>query len=263
MMAIETLPEPVALEGMRALIVGGTSGIGLETARQLVAAGAGHVVVAGRDPERGARALARLGDPPTVSLLIGDAGTPEGAQALVDGAVERLGAIDLLVCSTAPAVLPELFHRTPADTIAASLAQLALPPMLLAAAVLPHMRARRSGVIVNVASDAGKSATPGEAVIGAGMAAIIMFSRTIAMEAKRDGVRVNVLTPSLVAGTETSDRILAGGFSQKLFEKAATMASLGVAEAADVAATIVFLASPAARRLTGQAISVNGGISAA
>jgi NAD(P)-dependent dehydrogenase (short-subunit alcohol dehydrogenase family) len=198
-----------------------------------------------------------------VSLLTGDAGTAEGAQALIDGAIDRMGTIDLLVCSTAPAVLPELFHRTPADAIAASLEQLALPPMLLASAVLPHMRARRSGVIVNVASDAGKSATPGEAVIGAGMAAIIMFSRTIAMEAKRDGIRVNVLTPSLVAGTETSDRIMAGGFSQRLFEKAAAMASLGVAEAADIAAMIVFLASPAARRLTGQAISVNGGISAA
>jgi NAD(P)-dependent dehydrogenase (short-subunit alcohol dehydrogenase family) len=125
------------------------------------------------------------------------------------------------------------------------------------------MRAQRSGVIVNIASDAAKSATPGEAVIGAAMAAIMMFSRTVAMEAKRDGIRVNVLTPSLIAGTETSARILEGGFSARLFEKAASFANLGVAEPSDLAALIVFLASPEAGRLTGQAISVNGGISAA
>ena len=262
-MVDDALPAPVALAGMNALIVGGTSGIGLETARQLVDAGAAGVVVAGRDEARGARALRRLGEPEGVLFVAGDAGAPVGAKQLIATAIDRLGHIDLLVCSTAPAVLPDLFARTAADDIPAMLTDLTLPPMLLASAILPHMRARRSGVIVNVASDAGKSATPGEAVIGAGMAAIVMFSRTLAMEAKRDGIRVNVMTPSLVAGTETSARILAGGFSQKLFEKAATMASLGVAEASDIAAAIVFLASPAARRLTGQAISVNGGISAA
>ena len=83
------------------------------------------------------------------------------------------------------------------------------------------------------------------------------------MEAKRDGIRVNALTPSLIAGTPTSERVMKEGFSQKLFSKAAAMASLGVAEPDDLAGLIVFLASPAAARLTGQAISVNGGISAA
>ena len=91
-----------------------------------------------------------------------------------------------------------------------------------------------------------------------------MFSQTVALEAKRYGIRVNAITPSLVVGTEGSDRITAGdGFSAKLFTRVAAMADLGVTDAHDQAALVVFLAGPAAARLTGQAISVNGGISAA
>jgi NAD(P)-dependent dehydrogenase (short-subunit alcohol dehydrogenase family) len=143
------------------------------------------------------------------------------------------------------------------------LTQLALPSMHMAGAVLPGMRTRHSGVIVNVASDAAKTATPGEAVIGAAKAAIVMFTRTIAIEEKRYGIRANALTPSLVSGTASTERITADGFSGKLFARAAQQAQLGVPTADDIAALAVFLCSPAAARLTGQAISVNGGISAA
>jgi NAD(P)-dependent dehydrogenase (short-subunit alcohol dehydrogenase family) len=143
------------------------------------------------------------------------------------------------------------------------LTQLALPSMHMASAVLPGMRICRSGVIVNLASDAAKTATPGEAVIGAAKAAIVMFTRTIAIEEKRYGIRANALTPSLVYGTASTERIMADGFSGKLFARAAQQAQLGVPTAEDIAALAVFLCSPAASRLTGQAISVNGGISAA
>jgi NAD(P)-dependent dehydrogenase (short-subunit alcohol dehydrogenase family) len=132
----------------------------------------------------------------------------------------------------------------------------------MASAVLPGMRSRRSGVIVNVASDAAKTATPGEAVIGAAKAAMVMFTRTIAIEEKRYGIRANALTPSLVYGTASTERITADGFSGKLFARAAQQAQLGVPTADDIAALTVFLCSTAAARLTGQAISVNGGISA-
>jgi 2-hydroxycyclohexanecarboxyl-CoA dehydrogenase len=95
------------------------------------------------------------------------------------------------------------------------------------------------------------------------MAAIVMFTRTVAIEGKRDGIRANALTPSLIANTPTAERVLSDGFSKSLFEKAAQQAHLGVAEPEDLASLVVFLASPAAAKLTGQAISVNGGISAA
>ncbi len=257
------LPTPKPLVEAAALIVGGTAGVGLETARRLLAAGVRKVAIVGRDPVKGEKALQSLDAGERATFIAGDATTPAGASEIAAQATLWSDSIDILLNCTAPAILPDLFHRVPIEAIQPTLDQLALPPMLMTAAVLPGMRAQRGGVIINIASDAAKSATPGEAVIGAGMAAIVMFSRTVAMEAKRDGVRVNVLTPSLISGTETSARILEGGFSQRLFEKAATMASLGVAEAGDLADLVLFLASPAARRLTGQAISVNGGISAA
>jgi NAD(P)-dependent dehydrogenase (short-subunit alcohol dehydrogenase family) len=89
-----------------------------------------------------------------------------------------------------------------------------------------------------------------------------MFSRTLAMEAKRRKIRVNVVTPSLVRNTLTHDRVMADHFSSKLFEKAMERAHLGIPDAAEVAATVIFLLSLQSSKLTGQVISVNGGISA-
>ncbi len=114
-----------------------------------------------------------------------------------------------------------------------------------------------------MASDAGKIATPGEVVIGAGMAAIIMFTRALANEAKRHGIRANCLTPSIVRGTALYDKLMANPFAGKLFAKAEQLAALGVTEPEDLAQLALFLASPAAANITGQAISSNGGISMA
>jgi 2-hydroxycyclohexanecarboxyl-CoA dehydrogenase len=94
------------------------------------------------------------------------------------------------------------------------------------------------------------------------MAAIIMFSRTMAMEAKRNGIRVNVVTPSLINSTGGYERVQADEFASRLFSKATKLAALGLAEPDDLASLIVYLTGPESAKLTGQAISVNGGISA-
>jgi NAD(P)-dependent dehydrogenase (short-subunit alcohol dehydrogenase family) len=125
------------------------------------------------------------------------------------------------------------------------------------------MREQRGGCIINIASDAAKVATPGESLVGAAMAAIVMFTRTVAMEAKRDGVRVNAITPSLVDGTGVTELLFGDEFSGRLFSKARKLAHLGVSQPDEQAALMLYLASPQAAKLTGQAISLNGGISAA
>lgn len=135
--------------------------------------------------------------------------------------------------------------------------------MLLTRIVLPYLQEQCGGSIITIASDAAKVPTPGEAALGGAMAAIVMFTKVAALEAKRNGVRVNVLTPSLIAGTTTAANVLSDGFSKRLFEKAASQAHLGVAEPEDLAAMAVFLGGPAAARVTGQTISVNGGVSIA
>lgn len=248
------------------VIAGGTSGVGLATALGFADAGVRRIALLARNTERGKlareRVLERHPDA-EVTFIPTDAEDIAQVDAAVAEAHRVLSGIDVLVCSTTADYRPELLHLTPRDDVAGILTRQALPPMHLTRAVLPLMREQGGGSIVNIASDAAKVATPGEAVLGAAMAAIVMFSRVTAIEAKRDGVRVNAVTPSLISGTPTAENVLRDGFSKKLFDKAAAQAHLGVAEPDDLASLIVFLGGPGAARLTGQAISVNGGISAA
>lgn len=248
------------------LIAGGTSGVGLASARGYLREGVRRVAVLGRSKERGeAVRTALCADFPDalVEFVAADVGDAHQAREAVAQAHRALGGLDVVVSSVTTAYRPELLHRTPAEDIVGILTGQALPPILLTHAALPYLRQQRGGSVVNIASDAAKVATPGESVLGAAMAAIVMFTRVAAIECKRDGIRVNAVTPSLIAGTATAANVLSDGFSKKLFEKAAEQAHLGVAEPEDVAETVVFLGGPGAARLTGQAISVNGGISAA
>ena len=239
--------------------------MGLETAAQFAERGA-RIVLFGRDPERGLRAcqLCRERAPgASIEFVAVDAADPAAAVRAERTARSMLGKIDVLVNSSGPSHLPRLLHKTPIEDVRTILEGLVLPPLHMTHAVLPAMRDQGGGSIISVASDAAKVATPGETVIGAAMAAIVMFSRAAALEAKREGVRINVITPSLIANTPGSAWIASDPFASRLFEKAASLAHLGVAEPEDLAAMILFLASPAARRITGQAISINGGISVA
>ncbi len=82
------------------------------------------------------------------------------------------------------------------------------------------------------------------------------------MEAKQYGVRVNAITPSLISATATYQRLYQDEFSTRVFDKAASLATLGVAEPEDLANLVVFLTALAETKTSGQAISANGGISA-
>ena len=252
---------------MAALVVGGTSGIGFATAETLLTAGVPRLRVVGRNPERAALAvddLRRVNAKADVGALVLDCSEGAAAEEMAAAAARGMQGIDLLVCSPGGNTLPELLFRQPIAQVNATLLQDLAPTLNACRAVLPVMMEAGGGCIVTVASDAGKVATPGETVIGAVMAAIVQFTRGLAIEGKRNGIRANAVTPSLVEGTALTERLMAEGtFSKKLFEKARPLAGLGPTTARDLADLIVFLASPAAARITGQAISVNGGISAA
>lgn len=248
------------------LIAGGTSGVGLATARAFADAGVRRIALLGRDSGRGAAARQQVAEhcpDAQVEFLACDAGVLAQVEDTVNRAHELLGGLDVLVSSTTAAYRPDLLHRTDPADLEAILVGQALPPMLLTRIVLPYLQEQGGGSIINIASDAAKVPTPGEAALGGAMAAIVMFTKVAALEAKRNGIRVNVLTPSLIAGTTTAANVLSDGFSKRLFEKAATQAHLGVAEPEDLAAMAVFLGGPAAARVTGQTISVNGGVSVA
>ena len=253
------------LNGMMAVVTGSTTGIGRACAEALLAAGAGGVLISGRDAQRAEAARAEIHarfPNAKVSMATGDLALPQAAEALMSEAIQRLGRIDLLVNSTGGNDIPRLLHRTGLEEIPGILERCLLPQLLCSRAVLPYMREARAGAIVNIASDAAKLPTPGEAVIGAAMAGIVMFTRGLAIEGKRDGIRANVITPSLTSGTRHYNNVMADAFAGRMFAKAREAAMLGVVSKDELAALVVFLASPAAAKITGQAISMTGGTSA-
>lgn len=243
----------------RVLITGGSAGIGLATARRLLDAGA-EVVIAGRSAERGDRALAILDDS-RVSFVAGDASDPDRCAQFVTQATSTMGGIDALVSCAGGNPRPQLLKDIPTAELMPTISRSLAPTILPARAVLPMMTDRGGGAIVCFASDAGKLSTPGEVAIGSAMAAIIMFCRAMAQEVKRQGIRVNTITPSIVEGTELHDDLMADDFAGRLFGKAKSMADLGVVQAGEVADLAAFLIGPQAGRITGQTISITGGIS--
>jgi NAD(P)-dependent dehydrogenase (short-subunit alcohol dehydrogenase family) len=254
------------LDRMAALIVGGTSGIGLEIAAQLAEAGVPRIAINGRTPAKGEAAAARIRERAPdceVRFLAADATGRAAIEGVVAETAAAFGRIDVLVTAITSTVMPDLFHRLDPADFEALMGRHMGSVLYSNHAVLGHMRAQEGGVIINLSSDAAKLPTPGETVHGALMAAILMFSKTLAVEAARSGIRVHALTPSIVRGTELYDSLMASEFSAKLFAKAESRAWLGVPTPADVAPVAVFLCRPEAARMTGQGISVNGGISVA
>jgi NAD(P)-dependent dehydrogenase (short-subunit alcohol dehydrogenase family) len=253
------------LNGAAVVVTGGTAGIGRACAEALLEAGAGGVLVNGRDAARAENARAEMQarfPAARIAVATGDVAKPDAAQRVMAEAMRQFGRIDVLVNSTGGNDLPRLLHQTPVDEIPGILERCLFAQILCCAAALPYLRAARRGTVVNIASDAAKLPTPGESVIGAAMAGIVMFTRALAVEGKRDGIRANVLTPSMTSGTEHYEKIMADAFCGKMFAKAARQAALGVVSKEELAGLVVFLASPAAAKITGQAISMTGGISA-
>lgn len=253
------------LRGKTAVITGASSGVGLACARAFLEAGAEAIVINGRHRERGDKAVEEIRSSfpnARVGLALGDMSRPDHAQAVMAQANDELGRIDILINSTGGSDVPALLHSTPPEQIPLIIEHYLFAQLLSCRAALPYMRAAKHGCIINIASDAAKIPTPGESVIGAAMAGIVMFTRTLAVEGKRDGIRANVLTPSLVSGTEQYQRVMSDPFAGKMFAKAIPMAALGVVNKDELAQLAVFLASPAAAKMTGQALSMTGGISA-
>lgn len=258
-----TAPRPFSQ--LAVLITGGSSGIGLAAAEGFARDGVRAIAIIGRNAERAtdaANGLKTSYPDMDARAYVGDVTSQGDVERIVAAVEADFGGIDVLVNCAGGDPLPALFHTIDMGLVTHATTYYMNATLLMCRAVIPGMYERRRGSIINVASDAAKVATTGETVIGAAMAGITMFSKALALEAKRSMVRVNAVTPSIVRSTRTYGRIQQGDFSQRLFAKAEKLAMLGVVEPAEVAEVIVFLGGPASAKVTGQAISVNGGISA-
>ncbi len=247
-----------------AIIFGGTAGIGLATAKALCEDNISHLIISSRTEARGLKAaeeLSSLYPHCHVIFMACDVSDHLQVQSVFDDAHALLTRIDIVISSISPPILPCLFKNSDPANYATLLNTALIGVMNICKYACDAMRPHNSGSIITIASDAAKQPTPGETTIGAVMAGIVMLSRTIALEEKRNGIRVNCLTPSIVQNTPLYDELMEDPFCKKLFQKAEEKANLGVVTAQEIADMAAFLVHEKARKITGQVISVNGGIS--
>ena len=238
------------------IVTGGGAGIGRAAALEFAEQGA-RVIVTGRRAEP-LQALAAAHD--NIGFCIADASNPGDAARTIQEAVDRYGRLDVLVNNAgAGAILP--LAEASADRIAQIFAVNVFGPSLLARAALPHLT-RTRGTIVNVSSTFGHKAAPALSHYAASKAALEHMTRCWALELASAGIRVN----AIAAGpTETEFLVERMGLSAAQAERVKAderdRIPLGRrGEPAEVARWIVSIASPTAAWITGQILTVDGGL---
>lgn len=241
-----------------ALVTGSARGIGRATVEKLAAEGA-SVTVADINGDLAAQTAADLRrQGKDAAAVVVDVTDSQSVSAAVDQVIRHFGRIDILV-NNAGWDKVEPFLRSEESTWDKVIAINLYGTLRMCKAVLPGMIQRGSGKIVNVASDAGRVGSSGEAVYSAAKGGIIAFSKTLARELARYQINVNTVCPG---PTDTPLFAEIGSYNAGIAEalvKAIPFRRL--AQPSDLANTIAFLASDEASYITGQAISVNGGLS--
>jgi 3-oxoacyl-[acyl-carrier protein] reductase len=242
----------LGLEGRVCVVTGSTGGIGLETAKLLVAEGA-CVVTAGRSEAPGA------GEALHVS---GDLSQPGEPERVIAAAVEELGGLDCLV-NNVGLVRIASFEEVQDEEWDLYWQLNVMSYVRAIRAALPHLRARGGGAIVNVSSTAGKRPSTGMPHYSVTKAAVLSLSRLVADLYAGDGIRCNALTPG---PTETQSWLGEGGLADQQGERQAVLEKVGsgrplgrLARPEEIASVIAFLCSDRASYVTGAAWSADGG----
>jgi 2-hydroxycyclohexanecarboxyl-CoA dehydrogenase len=234
-----------------AIVTGAGQGIGQAVAEKLAAEGA-IVVVTDLDEANAIQTAAAL---PDAMAIRADVTDRYGVQAMVDQVVEQFGRVDVLVNNAGWDKASPFIDSDPDDWDRAIAINL-YGVLHTAKAVLPIMAEQGSGAVVNLGSDAGRVGSSGEAVYSAAKGGVIAFTKSLAREMARHQVRVNCVCPG------PTDTALFASFAGPRLREALTKAipfrRLG--QPADVAHVVAFLASDEASFVTGQTISVSGGL---
>jgi 3-oxoacyl-[acyl-carrier protein] reductase len=243
---LASAPAFCSLEGRRALVTGGSRGIGRAIAAELARAGADVIVGYRSGADEAAEVAAEIGG----RAVQADVSSPDDAARLVDEA----GDLDILV-NNAGLTRDGLLARMPDDDWHQVIETNLSSVFYTCRAVTRPMMKRRAGAIVNVSSVVGVHGNFGQTNYGAAKAGIIGFTKSLARELGSRGVRANVVAPGYVK-TRLTDAI-----PQELQSVMLTNTPLGrLGDPEDVAGAVRFLCSDAASFITGEVLLVDGGL---
>ena len=252
----DILATEVSLQGKVALVTGGGAGIGKAICLRLADAGAAIAVLDIRADLAGETVAAVEAAGGRAVPVECDVTSCEQARRALSALASTIGPPDILVNNAGIDIVRPFVDTD--ESLWRKLIDVNYVGFLAVThATLPYLIERKSGVIVNLGSDAGRIGNPGDAIYCGTKAAVMATSKALARELARFNIRVNCVAPGPVLNT----RLLGDFYEGEVGEKIAKMIPLrrlGTPE--DVADVVLFFASEASRYLTGQVLSVDGGL---
>lgn len=241
------------------LISGGTSGIGLSTAKMLLTKG-NKVMLMGRSAERGQQALAELASQ-NADFVAGDVASLADDKRAVEATIEKFGKIDSLINSAgiyAEGAIEDMSEENFAKIMDTNVKG----TYFLTQAAVPELK-RTKGNIVNVASDAGVHGNYYCSAYCASKGAVVLFTKALALELAGFGVRVNAVAPGDIMTPLTQAQLKVMPNPEEGLREMASVYPLGrIGTPEEAAVAICFLASAEASFITGAVLSVDGGLTA-
>ena len=247
----------MSIEGKVAVVTGAGSGIGRATAESLAAQGA-TVVCADINPETGEAAAAAIrAAGRRAEFLPVDLTDAASVEAFAQAVTAKFGAVDILVNGAGWGATHPFWEGTP-DLWERVIGLNFVGPMRLVKALLPAMIERGSGKIVNISSDAGRVGSLGETVYSGAKGGLIAFTKSLARETARYNINVNCVCPG---PTETPLLFAVPEKHLEAFKKAIPFRRF--AKPSEIADAVVFFAGDQSSYITGQVLSVSGGLTLA
>jgi NAD(P)-dependent dehydrogenase (short-subunit alcohol dehydrogenase family) len=248
------------LEGKVAIVTGAASGIGAETATRLAREGAA-VVVADINLPGAEQLVARIIQTGAAAAAARvDLGDEQSIMEMISFAVERFGGLDILDNNAADTRLSATRDGGVEHTdtqVWDTLMRINLRGTMIACkAAIPRMRARGGGSIINMSSGSGLTGALAPTAYGVSKAGIITLTQYVATQHGKEGIRCNAIAPGLIV-TDAASSYASGPFGEMMLRHHLTP-RLGTP--ADIASAVAFLASDEASFITGQVISVDGGL---
>ncbi len=244
------------LQGKAAIVTGGGSGIGRAIALKLAREGA--MVVVGDLNLPAAESVAQeIKASGQIAIAVKcDVSKREEVEQMAKATLSNFKTIDILVNNAGFFESPTRFMNQPEEKWHSEIGVTFLGTLNCCKAVLPHMVEQKSGRIVNITSDAGKVSTPGFAIYSGCKAGVAGFSRALAGEVAGEGILINCVAPGAIA-TPGADRFMSPKAIESMI-RGIPLRRRGAPE--EVADMVAFLASDEAKYITGQQISVSGGM---